>query len=197
MDGYRRGWVAVALEDGRFASASVFRDFAEVCAALPGAERIAVDIPIGTGPREADDEARAFVGPRWPSVFPTPPGDIVALDDYSEAVRRHPSLSRQSFALFRKIREVGECVDGRVIEVHPEVSFRALKGAYLEEPKSTWNGFMERRALLSAAGIELPDALPAGLPLPDVLDAAVAAWSAMRHARGEAQRLGPGPSIWY
>jgi predicted RNase H-like nuclease len=189
--------VVVELDGGRFAAASAHPDFDEVCAALTEAERIAVDIPIGGGPRDADEEARAFVGPRWPSVFPTPPSQIVELDDFAEAVRRHPSLSRQSFALFRKIREVAACTDRRVIEVHPEVSFRALKGAYLEEPKSAWNGFMERRALLAAVGIELPDALAAGLPLADVLDAAVAAWTAARHGRGEAQRLGSGPSIWY
>jgi predicted RNase H-like nuclease len=189
--------VTIELVDRRFASASAFRDFASVCAAHADADRIAVDIPIGCGPRDADQEARAFVGPRWASVFPTPPEEIVRVDDYAEAVQQHPSLSRQSFALFRKIQEVAECVDARVIEVHPEVSFRALKGAYLEEPKSTWNGFMERRALLAAAGIEIPDALPAGLPLADVLDAAVAGWSAARHAQDEARRLGSGPSIWY
>jgi predicted RNase H-like nuclease len=197
VDGYQRGWVAVVLANGRFEAARAFAAFPDVCRAYPSAECIAVDIPIGAGPRSADEEARRFVGPRWASVFPVPPGDIVALDDYAEAVRRHPSLSRQSFSLFRRIREVAACLDGRVVEVHPEVSFRALKGAYLEEAKTTWSGFMERRALLAAAGVDIPDALPAGLPLVDVLDAAVAAWSAARHAAGVDERLGSGPSIWY
>lgn len=197
VDGYPRGWVAVVLADGRFDQANAFRTFPGVLEAHRDAARIAVDIPIGPGPRDADLAARQFVGPRWASVFPTPPADVIELDDYAEAVRRYPSLSRQSFALFRKIREVAACLDGRVVEVHPEASFRALKGAYLEESKTTWTGFMERRALLAAAGIEIPDALPAGLPLVDVLDAAVAAWSAGRVARGEALPLGPGPSIWY
>jgi predicted RNase H-like nuclease len=197
VDGYARGWVAVAVADGRFEAARTFRGFREVCAAFAEAECIGVDIPIGAGPRDADVAARSFVGPRWASVFPTPPAEVIRLDDYAEAVRLYPSLSRQSFALFGKIREVAECLDSRVVEVHPEVSFRALKGAYLEESKTTWNGFMERRALLEAAGIEIPDALPAGIPLVDVLDAAVAAWSAARHARGEASSLGDPPGIWY
>lgn len=195
VDGHRRGWVAVVLVGGRFESARAFSAFPEVCGAYPTAACIAVDIPIGAGPRSADDEARKFVGPRWASVFPVPPGDVLALDDYQEAVRRHPSLSRQSFSLFRRIREVAACLDGRVVEVHPEVSFRALKGAYLEEPKTSWDGFMERRALLEGAGIAIPEALGRGMPLVDVLDAAVAAWSAHRHARGESSSLGEPPSI--
>jgi predicted RNase H-like nuclease len=197
VDGYARGWVAVALEEGRFDTARTFRTFREVWAAFPEAGCVAVDIPIGAGPREADAAARRFVGPRWASVFPTPPGEVIQLDDYTEAVRVYPSLSRQSFALFAKIREVAECLADQVVEVHPEVSFRALKGAYLEESKTTWNGFMERRALLAATGIEIPDALPAGVPLVDVLDAAVAAWSAARHAHGQSSSLGDPPAIWF
>jgi predicted RNase H-like nuclease len=197
VDGYARGWVAVALVGGRFEEARTYRAFQEVCASFPRADCVAVDIPIGAGPRAADEAARRFVGPRWASVFPMPPADVIELDDYAESVRVYPSLSRQSFALFAKIREVAGCLEPRVVEVHPEVSFRALKGAYLEESKSTWNGFMERRALLAAAGVEIPDALPAGTPLVDVLDAAVAAWSAARHARGESTSLGDPPAIWY
>lgn len=204
VDGYPRGWVAVVLAEGAFERARTFRDFVAVLDDFSGAACIAVDIPIGGGPREADAAARAFVGPRRSSVFPTPPAEIVALDDYREALSRHPGLSRQTFALFRKIREVAEhATDSRVVEVHPEVSFRALKGAELESPKTTWDGFMERRRLLAEAGIALPDELGSGLPLVDVLDAAVAAWSARRYALGRAESLPSGASpggravIWY
>lgn len=199
VDGYARGWVAVELVDGRFAGARAFRGFPGVRDAYLDAACIAVDIPIGGGPRAADQLAREFVGPRWASVFPTPPEDVIEIDDYAEAVGRHPSLSRQSFALFRKIREVATVPheSPRVVEVHPEVSFCALKGDYLEEPKTSWNGFMERRRLLVEAAIEIPDDLATGTPLVDVLDAAVAAWSAQRCARGEAQSLGEPPAIWF
>ncbi len=198
VDGYARGWVAVELHDGRFADARTFRGFAGVVDAHADADCIAVDIPIGGGPREADELARKFVGPRWASVFPTPPVEVIELDDYREAVRRHPSLSRQSFALFRKIREVAAVPHERprIVEVHPEVSFCALQGAYLG-PKTTWNGFMERRRLLAEAGIDLPDELETGMPLVDVVDAGVAAWSARRYALGEAESLGDPPAIWY
>jgi predicted RNase H-like nuclease len=199
VDGYARGWVAVALRGGRFAEARTFRGFPGVRDAYLDARCIAVDIPIGGGPREADRLAREFVGPRWASVFPTPPEVVIDLDDYAVAVAQHPSLSRQSFSLFAKIREVRAVPhdDPPVVEVHPEVSFRALKGAFLEEPKTSWNGFMERRGLLEAAGIELPATLDERIPLIDVLDAAVAAWSARRVARGESSSLGRPASIWF
>src|SRR5207249_4785967 len=78
--------------------------------------------------------------------------------------------------------------DDRVLEVHPEVSFRELLGRTLS-PKSTGTGVADRRLGLLEAGIELPD-LP--YPVADVLDAAVAAWSALRYASGAALPLPEG-----
>ena len=68
----------------------------------------------------------------------------------------------------------------RVIEVHPEVCFRAMKGEPLDYSKHSWNGQAERRRLIAGAGIDLPDhILDAGkVPSDDLLDAAVAAWTA-------------------
>jgi predicted RNase H-like nuclease len=78
-------------------------------------------------------------------------------------------------------------------EVHPELAFSTLAGSPLEESKHTREGCGRRRALLAAAGIELPSArsirLAAGGPAPaedDLLDAAAAAWSALRIAAGTA-----------
>ncbi len=102
----------------------------------------------------------------------------------------------------RKILEVGRHKEGdRVIEVHPEVSFRALAGEPLGFSKHTWDGFFLRRRLLEDAGVVLPAALGA-LPLLDVLDATAAAWTANRYARGEAKPLPAGHhervgAIWY
>jgi len=72
-----------------------------------------------------------------------------------------------------------------------------MKGAPLNHAKKTWNGQMERRALLAAEGIELPDTLddPAGkIPPDDILDAAATAWTAWRCARGRANSLPNGTS---
>jgi predicted RNase H-like nuclease len=194
VDGYPRGWVAVALRAGRFARVVLGPTLREILGGFPTAAAFGVDIPIGAGPREADRLAREFVGPRRASVFPAPTEEALLASTFAET----SGVSRQTFALFPKIREVARlAADPRIVEVHPEVSFCALKGAHLEHPKTTWNGFMERRRLLAGAGIELPDHLETGAPLVDVLDAAAAAWSARRYARAEAQPLGHGPVIWY
>lgn len=209
VDACRGGWVAVVLDDGRVADSLFAPTFTRLLNQLDAVAVIAVDIPIGLpskGVRAADVAARAFVGPRRGSVFPTPPRAALVAATYVEARRVLPSLSAQSFALGKKILEVEEALDERVFEVHPEVSFAALAGRHLRYSKRSWNGQMERRRLLAAAGIELPDELSAGqAAADDVLDAAIAAWSASRTARGEAVPLPLDPpvqdgrpvAIWY
>jgi predicted RNase H-like nuclease len=220
LDACRTGWVAVVLEDGRFATAFVEATFTATLGRLDDAVAIGVDIPIGlpadgAGPRLADQAARGFVGPRRGSVFPTPPRAPLLAPSYADARRLLPSLSAQSYALrlkilevdaaLRELLEVDEALGDRIFEVHPEVSFAALAGRHLPHPKRTWNGLMERRRLLAGAGIELPDALPVDAPADDVLDAAVVAWTAHRKARGAAVALPADPpwqdgravAIWY
>jgi predicted RNase H-like nuclease len=204
VDAWRKGWVAVALVDGRFHEARPAARFEEVLEAYPDAAVIAVDIPIGapeTGVRAADRLARGFLGPRASSVFSTPPRSALEAATYAEARALGLGVSSQAYALRRRILEVDEAAraDRRVVEAHPEVSFRALAGKTLP-PKKTWAGQAERRTALAAAGIELPEDLgPANVvPPDDLLDAAVAAWSAQRVAEGRAERLGDdGAAIWY
>jgi predicted RNase H-like nuclease len=76
-----------------------------------------------------------------------------------------------------------------VIEVHPEVSFATLAGTPLPYSKKCWAGMVLRRGPADRRGIAVPDDLGdlgthAGVD--DVLDAGVAAWSAGRHAAGQA-----------
>ena len=195
VDGYRRGWVAVALRDGRLAGASIHATIAEVTREFAAASVVAVDVPIGLperGTRLADAAARAFLGARASSVFTTSIRTALEAPDYAAARVVAPGTSSQAYALGRKILEVDAVAHGdeRLHEVHPEVSFRALAGTLLP-PKKTWNGLQARRVALAAAGIALPDELPgAGVAgADDVLDAAVAAWSAARIADGRAESL--------
>ena len=208
VDGYRRGWVAVALADGAAAGAAVFATFRELVDTFAQAAVVAVDIPIGlpaSGTRPAEDAARVYLRPRSSAVFTTPVRAALEARDYAAARAIAPTTSSQAYALGRKILEVDAiaAADERVYEVHPEVSFRALARRVLP-PKKTWNGHNARRAALARAGIDLPGDLGGGgiAPPDDVLDAAAAAWSADRIARDAASTLPPhdrrriGP-MWY
>jgi predicted RNase H-like nuclease len=212
VDGAKGGWVAVQLIDGKLGPVSVFGTFAALVEEAEGrADAIAVDMPIGLpedGDRPADYAARRFVGPRASSVFPVPPRWVLDAPDYQALQALRPAdakgVSRQSYALIAKIKEVAEAVERapRVYEIHPEVSFRALKGAVLEWPKKSYQGTTERLRLLAGIRISVPLGRIDGCELDDVVDACVAAWSAQRIAMGEAQRLPPGATeergvIWY
>ncbi len=172
-------------------------------------------MPIGlpTRARQADEAARKFVGPRWPSVFATAPAEVLAAETYAEAHRiaerrlGGKRISQQLWALRHNIERVRELADEdpRIVEVHPEVSFCALLGQHLKFAKTTWNGQTTRRRALAGQGIELPDELDeAGVvPVADILDAAAAAWSARRYAQAVAKSLPEGAergareTIWY
>jgi len=197
-------WVIIVLENGRFKRALVAEHLIQLRARIEPVEILALDIPIGLPqgggdwPRAADLEARNFIGPRRSSVFPTPPRPVFAVDNYAKANRLHrdltaKGLSRQTWGLRDRILEaeffVSENPD--VVEVHPEVCFRGMKGSPLAHPKKTWNGQMERRSLLLSKGIEMPDQLEGAgvVPPDDLLDAAAAGWTAWRVATGKAEVL--------
>ena len=208
-DACRGGWVAIVAQGERFVDSLFAETFATLLEAVRDATHIAVDIPIGppaAGVRAADLVARAFVGARRSSVFPTPPRAALVAASYAEARGILPSLSAQSFALAKKILEVEACLDDRIFEAHPEVSFAALAGRHLGYSKRSWNGQMERRRLLREHRLRLPDRLTAGeAAADDILDAAVLAWSAGRIADGVALTLPDEPpsqdgrpvAIWY
>ncbi|MDQ3983325.1 MAG: DUF429 domain-containing protein [Actinomycetota bacterium] len=218
VDAYKDGWVAVALRKGSVERCVLYPRFYALVDDHPDASVFGVDIPIGlpvSGAREADALARTFVGPRRSSVFPTPPRAVLEAATYEDAAIATRTLgsagvSRQSFGLARKILDVDAVAgaDDRVFEVHPEVSYCAMAGRPLQHSKKSWNGAATRRRLLAQHGILLQDDLgeAGSAPVDDVLDAAAAAWTARRIARGEAvslpsppQRLGDGQTaaIWY
>lgn len=186
----RGAWVAIALEDGRFCGAALERRFPTLLERFPEAAIVGVDVPIGLPDgntrRRADVEARLVVGARRSSVFFTPSRAALEASTYREARAIAPSTSAQGWALRTAILDVDRVDDERVREVHPEVSFAVLAGEPLAYAKRTWNGHRERLELLRSAGVELPAQFDAGLAaVDDVLDAAVAAWTATRIARGE------------
>ena len=207
LDACRGKWLGVALDDSGFVGAHIHVDAAALVSHWPDVVAVGVDIPIGLPEkplREADRAAREFVGARRSSVFPTFPVEVLTSPTYDDAKRLSsangwPMPSLQSYGMRHRILEIDMLArtDERIIEVHPEVSFRELFGHPLAA-KRTVAGVSERRSALARAGIEVPE-LP--YPIDDLLDAAVVAWTARRYARGEAlalpsyqpSRIGP---IW-
>ncbi len=175
-----------------------------------GTGRWRIDIPIGlpdTGRRRADLLARKAAGPRWASVFITPVRAALEAGDHlsASAINRRltgEGISRQAFALQTKILQVDRWVRQtrrRVVEVHPEVGFAQLAGEPLHLSKSTWAGAARRHQLLAGAGIVLACDLgiageKAGID--DVLDAAVAAWTALRVVGDQARPIPDPPETF-
>ena len=209
VDGARRPAGDVGRYDDPSAAApvEVVGSLAVVVERVNGGEleAVGVDMPIGLaadGTRLADGAARALLGPRRSSLFPTPPACVLDATDYTDALARcreasGKGLSMQAFNLVPKMREVAACVTPAlqpvICEVHPETSFAVLRGAPCAHPKRTAEGSAERLVALRAHFSNVDDTIalrPPGAQLDDVLDAFAAAWTARRIVRGEALVLG-------
>jgi predicted RNase H-like nuclease len=203
IDATKDGWAAIVLKDGRFVRDELVRPVETDFSELTDVAVLAIDIPIGFGPREADRAARAYLTGAASTVFTTPSRELLE-------VPFGPGLgvSAQSHALGRRILHVTKLAlrDERIREVHPEVSYRAMNGGRpLRYRKKSAGGALERLELLRRHGIELELRATASTPLDDVLDAAAAAWSAHRITTREAKSLPDPPevvdgrpvAIWY
>ncbi|MGE2726772.1 DUF429 domain-containing protein [Mycolicibacterium pulveris] len=199
IDACRGGWVGVQLRDGGFAGAHFAARLDDLAARVADADVIAVDIPLGlvpSGERVADRAARAMLGRRGASVYITPPRPVFDEPDYDSAKHRCKTLtgwmlSRQAWGLRAKVLEANRLYDtgAALYEVHPELSFQHLGLRYEDGAKKSWRGQRARLRVLTEAGVVLPEDLGAAVatvPADDVLDAAAAAWSADRIARGDA-----------
>ncbi|MGI9482032.1 MAG: PfkB family carbohydrate kinase [Hyphomicrobiales bacterium] len=211
VDGCPAGWLAVLWNGAEKAHAHLCETFADVLKL--NAAIVGVDMPIGfpekmaKSGRECERAVRAVLGDRQSSVFAIPARDAVMCDDYRAACEINLGLSdpprkisRQSFALFPKMREIDALItptlQERVFEVHPEAAFWAMNGkASLPVPKKIKSrpnpeGLEFRRGLLAKSGFPIENlehpAWPASKVGPDdILDACAAAFSAWRILVGE------------
>lgn len=192
VDGWNRRWVAAEVR-GRRLTWQVQPDFQAVLDAYPGA-RIGMDMPIGLpGPnqtRMCDQQARGVAVGSASSVFPAPSRAMVAA--WREGDRYGPGrgISAQAWNLIPAVAQVDRTMtrdlQNRVIEVHPECSFRTM-GYPIDASKKTGRGIGQRIRALSAffdLG-RLGDA-PRGPGIDDLLDAAAVAWTAQRWRDGRA-----------
>jgi predicted RNase H-like nuclease len=182
-------WVAVRLEDGRFAGDDLDPVLERLLGRHGDAEVVGIDVPIGLPalgePRACDLAAREALGPRRSSVFLAPAEELLLLGSHAEATARSlartgKGISIQAYGLRAAILEaapLARAPGSPLREVHPELAFlRAAGGAPLAASKKTWDGQHARRRSCTGVGIVLPDGLAraGGVPVDDVLDAAIA-----------------------
>ena len=224
VDDCPKGWLVV-LRDLAGHVPSRFRlckDFDEVLNLSEKPSVIAVDVPIGIpnvagrGGRACDTAARSLLGARRSAVFTPPSRNALAEDDFNKACLvnfKHSipprKVSKQTFGIFSKIREVDDALSpsdqARVFECHPEVAYWAMNDEQsLSTPKRIKNvphgeGLAQRRSLLAASGFDVKflasfDMLRAKAGQDDFLDACACAYAAARIARGEAKQLPEEPT---
>jgi predicted RNase H-like nuclease len=136
VDACKTGWVGIAWSGG--AVTPLFAPtITELVDAAGAVSVIGIDIPIGLpdrGCRQADLQAREFIGARRSSVFLTPVRATLGIRQHQRASavnqeRTGKGLSIQAFSLLPKIQEVDDwkpTAPCQVVEVHPEVSFTQL-----------------------------------------------------------------------
>lgn len=188
----------------------VIAELIEGCIAVVG-----IDIPVGLsidGDRPADQLARARLGPRRSTFFPTPVRSVLDATSWEEAsaasrLAAGVGLSKQAWNLVPKIREIDRLwrpsIAESLVEVHPELSFAEMHGAPVMTKKSDADG-AEQRLQLLAENLAMPglpgprrrafvDDLVGSMPRKlsiDTIDALAVLWSAGRHARGRSLTLG-------
>lgn len=218
IDGTKRGWVVVTHADG-VTSAFGVATINEALQRLEAASLVAVDMPIGfldaavPGGRECERLGRGLLGRRASCVFSSPCRAALDCDDHPSASRTNREssphglgLSRQAHAIFPKMKEIDAVMtpllQSRLFEVHPELCFlemAALGGGAAPVGKKTLAGAEQRIALLEAVGFSVSslcgDCRSWGAGRDDLLDAAAAAWTALRRAQGSAHSLPPVPQM--
>ena len=188
VDGCPGGWVGALVRGSTVAwYAGSLADLVGLPVAV-----VAVDMPLALpvdgARRRCEVAARALLGPARSSVFFAPPTAVLGATSHAEASVLSRSVgsvgvSVQTWNIVPKIREALAVDPGRLLEVHPELSFRAL--GPVTTSKKTAAGRAERRALLG------DPVLPRGVaPVEDLLDALACATTAARWLRGEALVLG-------
>lgn len=207
VDGCPAGWVCFQVDlQSRRTSVAVVSKISELLSASPRPLLVGIDIPIGLplkGARACDLAARRLLGqPRSSRLFPAPVRATLVAKNYEEARQlsiqaQGKSMPRQAYEIIPKIREVDNLMTTELqewmFEVHPEMSFYTLNGRQaLKHSKHEREGKSERMQLLLPhyPGIraQLAELSRNKIGHDDLLDAAAAAWTAERVARGDVPR---------
>jgi predicted RNase H-like nuclease len=206
VDGWRGGWIGARVEPGvdnvewlLLPTAATVLDVAT--------DVTAVDIPMGlleSGKRTCDQQARDALGIARSSVFFAPVRPVLEFDTYPEALAGLRAqglavMSAQAFGIVKKVKAMDAVLtpglQERVVEAHPELSFRRLANVPTMPGKKTAAGVAVRlealRGWLPNVDRAMAD-VPKPVPIDDALDALVCAWTAQRVLAGSFDRLGDG-----
>lgn len=222
VDGCRSGWIAFTVESPSNKTTVELVDLSSLLRNRPAdLTCIAIDIPIGMldGSRACDKAARKLLRqPRATSVFAAPCRASLAEGNHADASAANrritgKGLSQQAWGIAPKIKQVDDAITADcerwVFEVHPEISFWALnQGTPMRHNKKSEEGMTERLSLLRRVFPDIDGHLshrPSGVGKDDLLDAAVAAWTALRIHKGEGRTVceaecdarGLATTIWY
>lgn len=222
IDGCRGGWVSFKVDLTSRSTSVELIDLPSILRNKPkDLATLAIDIPIGLldGSRACDKAARKLLGqPRGTSVFAAPCRASLSAKNHAAATATNlrftgRGLSQQAWGIAPKIKQVDDAITATcqrwTFEVHPEICFWALAGGRpMKHGKKTNAGVAERldslRTVFPNIELHLRNR-PASVAKDDLLDAAVAAWTALRICKGEAQRVceperdtkGLETTIWY
>jgi predicted RNase H-like nuclease len=222
VDGCSAGWIAFKVALPSLCTSIEIIDLPPwLTKRPPDLAFLGIDIPIGLldGSRACDKAARKLLGqPRGTSVFAAPCRGALSAKNHAEAsaINRQKTergLSQQAFGIGAKIKQVDDAITPDcqpwVFEVHPEVCFWAINHHRpMVHNKRNEAGVNERLNLLRNFFPDIQRHLlnrPSGVGKDDLLDAAAAAWTALRLHEGSALHVcnpeldekGLAVTIWY
>ena len=156
IDGCKNGWLVVNITPDGF-EVDTFNNIEKICAKYREFDSMIIDMPIGL-PESGKDVrpdayARKLLLHRSPCIFNTPCRQSIFAENYPEASkinREHlgKGLSKQSFAILNKIREIDDFLKqapdyvNKIMESHPEICFAMLSPTKkpINEAKNTAEG---------------------------------------------------------
>jgi predicted RNase H-like nuclease len=147
---------------------------------------------------------RRDAGGKYAKLYKTSVNEGIVSSCRGGRVSPGKGLSKQSFGLLEKIRQVDYLMTPelqmRVREIHPEVSFWALNGKKpVEQSKRSVPGQAQRHKLLHRIFTDMDDILSrspgSGFAMDDAFDALVAAWTAAEAVAGRAETLPHDPEL--
>jgi len=134
VDGAGGRWVVAVLGEDAV-SWAVVKDATAVLDHVAGCAAVGVDVPVGLpeqGPRRCDLEARRRLGRAAASVFLAPVRAVLEAASHREACaalreRGEAAMTIYTWGIVPKIRQWDALpLPSHVVEVHPEMSFRAM-----------------------------------------------------------------------